>query len=85
MECEIQMDPHTGLFQVVFLIVISRIWLELSQSVRVSGVGSYVICKTNVVDYMFAKGNCCSVIKVLSYRVVCVGVRILLPNYTVKQ
>ena len=50
-----------------------------------SGAGRYVIRKANVVDYMFAKGNCPSAIKALSCRAVCVGVSILLPNYTVKQ
>lgn len=51
----------------------------------VSKVGSYLICKSNAVDYSSPQGNCCSVIKHLFYRDVCVGVHCLLPNYQVRQ
>lgn len=85
-ECEIHTDRHTGLSQSFWLlIVISRPGLELKQSMTVSSVGSHLICKSNAIDYMFSRGNCCSAIKELFYRVVCFGVPSLSPNYTVRQ
>lgn len=67
------------------LIVISRPPSELKQNMTVSSVGSHLICKSNAIDYRFAQGNCCSVIKELFYSVVCFGVPSLSPNYTVRQ